>query len=144
MARRRRTIRPKAPPRRVGAVSAGEGATRGGASSLRAMGSLFRFRLSFMTASHYAWRLRTIGVPSGRPGETLQKGGGEGETEWLNASRNRQRPGLQSLPPAAFPARLALATNASHFRAFSRFRGVKIYSPRDVKLSSRLSNAPAS
>src|SRR4029453_13090228 len=74
-------------------------------------------RISFSVAALDPWRL-----PSGRPGETLQKGGGEGETEWPHASRNRQRPGLQSLSPAAFPARLALASNASHFRAFRTSR----------------------
>ena len=66
-------------------------------------------RFSFMTASLCAWRLRALWhLPSGQPGETLQNGGGEGETEWPNASDIRQRPSLQSLPPAAFPQGLPL------------------------------------
>src|SRR5262245_31246390 len=149
MARRRRTIRPKAPPRRAGAVSAGGGAARACASSLREMdppactaelasascSSLrsrprppFRFRFSIKTASHRSQWLRTIGVSHGPACGTLQKGSGEGETEWSNASRNRRRPSLQSLPPEALPARLALALKVSHFRAFLPFRAVKIYS----------------
>ncbi len=50
---------------------------------------LIHDRISLGVAAPDRWRL-----PPGRHGKTLQKGGGEGETEWPNASRNRQRPSL--------------------------------------------------
>jgi hypothetical protein len=77
------------------------------------------------------WRL-----PSGRPGETLQKGGGEGETEWPNASRNRH--GLVPVsPPDGLPGKACPYDKCLTFPCFLALPCREIYSPP-------INNAPAS